>query len=150
MFSPLSLYNPVRHDGEQRLKLIRHFARLPTGMVLLWLFLIWYLVMVWLHFEPDARLWLNSLGMALFVGSALMLSTAAGRPGGFEFWRVLRLYLIPFCVSSFSALVRDSDFYTLFAPSVRENLIAAAGCTVFVCWVGFCRGIEALRGPDEA
>jgi len=119
--------------------LIRHFARLPAGLVLLWLFLIWYLVMVILYFETSPRLWLNALAMSAIVGSALMLSVHHSGSTAREFWRVFRLYAIPFCVSSFSALVRGSGFYAIFAPSLKENLIALAGCLIFLGWIAFAR-----------
>ncbi len=121
------------------MRLIHHFARLPIGLVLLWLFLIWYLVMTALHFDPSMRLWLNSLGMAVFVGTALMLSAHHGGGTAREFWRVFRFYVIPFCVSSFSGLVRNADFYAIFAPTWKENLIALAACAAFGAWIFIAR-----------
>jgi hypothetical protein len=121
------------------MRLIRHFARLSSGLIVLWLFLIWYAVMVTLHFEASPRLWLNALGMSTCVGTALMLSVRHDGGPVREFWRVFRLYAIPFCVSSFSALVRDDDFYAIFAPSPSENLIALAACFLFVAGVAVAR-----------
>jgi len=126
------------------MRLIRHFARLPIGLVVLWLFLIWYLVMAATHFEPDIRLWLNSLGMAAFVGTALMLSVRHGGGAAREFWRVFRLYAIPFCVSSFSALVRDDGFYAIFAPTWSENRIALAACAAFGAGVAAARRLNTI------
>lgn len=125
------------------MRLIRHFARLPAGLVVLWLFLVWYLVMITLHFEPSIRLWLNSLGMAAFVGTALMLSVRHGGGPAREFWRVFRLYAIPFCVSSFSALVRDDGFYAIFAPDWTKNLIALAICLIFAAGVALARRLDS-------
>jgi len=128
---------------------VRHFARLAAGLVVLWLFLIWYAVMVTLHFEASPRLWLNALGMAAFVGTALMLSVRHGGGPAREFWRVFRLYAIPFCVSSFSALVRDDGFYAIFAPSADENLIALAACALFLAGVLVARRIHhRLENPS--
>lgn len=129
--------------------LVRHFARLQSGLVILWMFLVWYLVMVVTHFEASPRLWLNALGMSLFVGTALMLSVHHGGRASREFWRVLRLYAIPFCVSSFSALVRDDGFYVIFAPVLSENLIAAAGCALFAAWVAFARWCHRSGREEE-
>lgn len=122
--------------------LMRHFARLPAGLIFLWLFLIWYLVMIGLHFEASGRLWLNALGMSLIVGTALVLSVRHHGPASREFWRLFRLYTIPFCVSSFSALVRDDGFYAIFAPVWRDNIIALACCSVFASWVLFARALR--------
>jgi len=125
------------------MRVIRHFARLEPGRVVLWLFLVWYAVMVALYFEGSPRLWLNAVGMAALVGTALMLSVRDGtvaRPG---FWRVFRLYAIPFCVSSFSALVRDDGFFAIFAPSLDLNLLALAGCLLFAGGIMIARGIDS-------
>ncbi|MDT8437436.1 MAG: hypothetical protein RQ729_00330 [Wenzhouxiangellaceae bacterium] len=132
------------------MRLIRHFGALPLGMQALWLFLVWYLAMVAQNFHPEPRLWLNALGMAAIVGTALMLSTAGAAPSARSsaatFWRVLRLYAIPFCVSSFSALVRDRGFVAIFAPDWRENLIALLACAAFAFWLWLCRRI-GQAGP---
>ncbi|MDT8410158.1 MAG: hypothetical protein RQ741_11205 [Wenzhouxiangellaceae bacterium] len=128
--------------------LIRHFARLPSGQIILWLFLIWYLVMAGLYFEPLPRLWLNALGMSLVIGSALVLSVRHDGSAAREFWRLFRLYTIPFCVSSFSSLVRDDGFYVIFAPAWRDNLVALASCAAFGGWVLLARSIEHGRYRD--
>ncbi len=123
--------------------MIRHFARLPVGLVALWCFLLWYLTMVTFHFEPSLRLWANSLGMSVIVGSALWLSVQHKVDAAREFWRSFRLFIIPFCVSSFSALVRDSDFYAIFSPMPRENLVAASLCLGFLCWIALARFLDS-------
>ncbi|MDT8448803.1 MAG: hypothetical protein RQ847_01395 [Wenzhouxiangellaceae bacterium] len=129
------------------LRVIRHFAQLSSAMTALWLLLVWYVVMVWLHFESSPRLWLNSLAMSVVVGTALVLSVRHGGGPAREFWRLFRLYAIPFCVSSFSALVRDDRFYAIFAPSFLENLAAAGGCTVFAAWLLLARLLERAYRP---
>jgi len=122
--------------------LIRHFARLSAGMVVLWCFLLWYLTMIVFHFEASPRLWANAMGMSLFVGSALLLSVEHKGGAAREFWRSFRLFMIPFCVSSFSALVRDDGFYAIFSPIVHENMISAVACLVFVCWIAAARLLD--------
>jgi len=125
--------------------LVRHFARQSASLILLWCFLIWYLVMVALHFEAAPRLWLNALGMGAIVGTALTLSVRHGRGPAREFWRLFRLYAIPFCVSSFSALVRDDGFYAIVSPVWRDNLVATGGCLLFVSWIALARVLERNR-----
>lgn len=122
--------------------LMRHFSRQPAGLTTLWFLLIWYLAMVGLHFEPTARLWLNAVGMSIVVGTALVLSVRPAGPSGLDFWRLFRLYTIPFCVSSFAALVRDDGFYVLLAPAWRDNMIAAACCAVFAGWLLLARALD--------
>ena len=43
-----------------------------------------------------------------------------------------RLFLMPFCVSSFAALIKGHGFVLVFHPSWRDNLIAIAACALFV------------------
>lgn len=125
--------------------LVRHFARLPMGQVILWCFLIWYVVMIVLHFETSPRLWLNALGMSMIIGSVLRLSLPHDGTAAGIFWRVFRFYVIPFCVSSFSALVRDDGFYAIFSPVLRDNLVGTAGCLSFVGWITLARMLEGNR-----
>jgi len=127
--------------------IIRHFARLPAGLVILWCFLVWYVVMVTLHFETSPRLWLNALAMSGIVGTALSLSVRHSGGPAREFWRTLRFYAIPFCVSSFSALVRDDGFYAVFAPNWRSNMLAMTGCLLFLAWFALARWLN--RGAES-
>ncbi len=122
--------------------LVGHFARLPAGLIILWCFLIWYLVMVALHFESSPRLWLNALAMSAIIGTALMLSVRHDAGPAREFWRVFRLYAIPFCVSSFSALVRDDGFYAILSPLMSDNLVAGTGCLLFLAWIAVARRVD--------
>lgn len=122
--------------------LVRHFARLPVGLVILWCFLIWYLVMIVLHFEASPRLWLNGLGMSMIIGTVLRISMPHDASAARDFWRTFRLYAIPFCVSSFSALVRDDGFYAILSPALHANLLATGGCLLFVGWVVLARMLD--------
>ena len=116
-------------------------------MTALWLFLAWYLTMVALYFEASPRLWLNSLAMSAIIGAALTLSVRQGGKS-LKFWVVFRLHAIPFCVSSFSALVRDEGFYAIFAPTLRANLVAAAACMVVVVAYWIARWMDGRRSAD--
>ena len=46
---------------------------------------------------------------------------------------------MPFCVSSFAALIKGRGFILMFHPSPRDNLLAASACALFVV------GNRALR-----
>ena len=42
---------------------------------------------------------------------------------------------MPFCVSSFSALIKGKGFVLVFPPDVHEITIALAACALFVLFV---------------
>jgi len=111
--------------------MIRYFANLPWTRLVLWCYLMWYFTVVTLYFDPSVSLWLSSLGISVIIGTALILSTAsaAHRPDG---WTIFRLYLMPLCVSSYSAIIKGKGFVVLFPPGVKENLIAVAACVAFI------------------
>lgn len=108
-----------------------YFARLSAGRIVLWCYLIWYLFFVARYFDASAALWLTSLGLSAIIGVALVISSWKGREG-LERWQTIRLFLMPFCVSSFAALVKGRGFVLVFSPRLRENL-AALGCCALFC-----------------
>ena len=120
--------------------MIRYLATLTTGRIVLWCYAIWYLVNVALHFDPRLRLWITSLGLSVIIGAALILST---RPAGGgtrqDGWTIFRLFLMPFCVSSFAALVKDLCYVLIFPPSLRENLLGAGYIAGFLLLVTLLR-----------
>jgi hypothetical protein len=121
--------------------LFRYLRQLDNPRVALWCYAIWYGVVFAHYFDPNPALWLTSLGLSGIIGCALLLSTraaiGAARLNG---WGIFRLFLMPFCVSSFSALVKGRGFILIFAPSLNENLLALALCAAFVCLVTVLRG----------
>ena len=122
-------------------RLLRYFATLTKGRIVLWCYAIWYVANVVQHFDPRPRLWLTSLGLAGIIGLALWISTNASgdRATRQDRWQVFRLFLMPFCVSSFAALVKDAGFVLIFPPSLRENVIGAG------CVAGFLLLLAILR-----
>jgi hypothetical protein len=112
--------------------LLRYLARLPAGKIVLWCFLLWYLATVIHHFDPSPALWLNALGISAIIGFALWLSVREpGRPPP-DRWTTLRLFLMPFCVSSFSQLIKDRGFVLVFPPDPHEIVVSLAACAAFV------------------
>lgn len=113
-----------------------YLRQLSPQMTILWCYLIWYLVALVRWFDPSPWLWLNSCGISLIIGTALYLSTThAGRTRTvLNRWQILRLFLMPLCVSSFAALIKDRGFILIFHPTLRDNLIAA-GAIVLFCLV---------------
>jgi hypothetical protein len=110
----------------------RYLANLGAGKLVLWCFLIWYLATVIHHFDAAPALWLNALGISAIIGVALYLSVREpGKPAP-DRWTVLRLFLMPFCVSSFSQLIKGKGFVLIFPPDPHEILVALAACALLV------------------
>ncbi|MBI4657570.1 MAG: hypothetical protein HY735_01765 [Verrucomicrobia bacterium] len=114
-----------------------YFAALSPGRLTLWCSFIWYLVIAVRYFDGDAKLWTTSLGLTAIVGSILTINAcpAGGGPRSLDKWQLLRFFLIPFCVSSFSALVKGRGFVLIFPPEPRENLTAGGACFLFCLFV---------------
>ena len=120
---------------------ISYLANLSPGKITLWCFLIWYLATVIHHFDPAPAIWLNALGISGIIGIALYLSVREpGKPPP-DRWTTMRLFLMPFCVSSFSQLIKGKGFVLVFPPDVRENAISLAACAAFVLLVWIVRRV---------
>jgi len=113
-------------------KILHYLASLSKGRLVLWCYFVWYLVVLVRYFDPSPRLWLTSLGLSLIVGFALFLSTTSASLGTLklERWPIIRLLMMPFCVSSFSALVKGKGFFLIFSPDPNEILIAVGLCAL--------------------
>lgn len=114
-----------------------YFRDLTLPRIVLWCYLIWYLYTLARYFDPSPRLWLSSLGISGIIGFALYLSTAlSGKVKlSLERWQVFRLFLMPFCVSSFAALIKGRGFVLVFHPELIDNALALAACAIFVSGV---------------
>lgn len=125
--------------------LIRYLTNLSNGRLILWCYFIWYLVVLARYFDPSPRLWLTSLGLSFIIGFALFVSTtkAGTSQVKLERWQVIRLFLMPFCVSSFSALVKGKGFVLIFSPRPMELLIAAGLCVLL------CGTVVLLRRSSQ-
>jgi hypothetical protein len=114
---------------------LRYFANLTAGKIVLWCFLLWYIATVIHHFDPAPAIWWNALGISAIIGIALYLSVREpGRPPP-DRWTIVRLFLMPFCVSSFSQLIKGKGFVLVFPPDLHEIGISLAACAVFVAAV---------------
>lgn len=125
--------------------LMRYLRNLSTGGLILWCYFIWYCVVLVRYFDPNLRLWLTSLGLSIIIGFALYISTTAASSNKvrLDFWQTFRLFLMPFCVSSFAALVKGKGFILIFSPRPVEILVAAGLCGLL------CVVIVALRHRAE-
>jgi hypothetical protein len=122
-------------------RLFHYLSNLSKGRLILWCYFIWYLVVLVRYFDPSPRLWLTSLGLSLIIGFALFVSTtsAGEKKVKLERWQVIRLFMMPFCVSSFSALVKGRGFFLIFSPNPEEILIAVGLCAVL------CGAVAVLK-----
>jgi hypothetical protein len=127
------------------MRVIRYFSQLTPGRTVLWCYAVWYGVTVARYFDPSPRLWLTSLGLSIIIGFALILSTrpAAGTFSKADGWQTFRLFLMPFCVSSFAALVKDAGFILIFPPSLRGNVIGFSAIAVFLLLTTLLRRLKA-------
>lgn len=119
--------------GEGAPTLWTYLAGLTRGRFLLWMYFFWWAVVVVRYFDPSPRLWLTSAGVSVVIGIALYISTS--RAGStrvrLETWSVIRLFLTPFCVSSFSALVKNRGFIVVFSTHWQDAAIFASTAGVF-------------------
>lgn len=113
----------------------RYVVRLPPGKIALWCYLVWYVVVVVRYFDPSPGIWLNALGISGVIGVALWLSVRPPTGGTVDRWQVFRLFFTPFCVSSFSSLIKGQGFFLIFPPSASEVAVASAACLVFIAVV---------------
>src|SRR5688572_15831474 len=124
---------------------LAYLRGLSAGRLTLWCYFIWYMVVLVRYFDDNLRLWLTSLGLSLIIGVALYISTTAGANNvRLDRWQTFRLFLMPFCVSSFAALVKDAGFILIFSPRWGEIAVAAALCAIL------CAIVFGVRWLDTA
>ena len=112
--------------------------------LILWCYLCWYLAMATLYFDPSPKLWVSSAGLSVLIGIALNLATRLSATPR-DAWIIFRVVLIPFCVSSYSALIKDRGFILIFPPSFRELAVGLTACAFMICLHLVCRLIETAR-----
>jgi len=112
--------------------LLRYFYKIKLDKAILWCYLIWYVIVVWFHFDPALKIWINAIGISVVIGTGLLLSVSSGDARNTDPWQTFRLYLMPFCVSSFSTLIKDQGFIVVIPPHTQETLVALFCCGVFL------------------
>ena len=111
--------------------LTRYLSSLPNGKLVLWCYLIWWASTVVHHFDPSPSVWLNSVGISAVIGVALVLSVGSLKTAARDGWQTFRLFAMPFCVSSFSSLIKGKGFILVFPPSATELATAVGLCATF-------------------
>ena len=79
--------------------------------------------MVCSHFDPSPKIWINSIGISIVIGTGLLLSVSSGEIGSRDNWQTFRLYFMPFCILSFSALIKRQEFIVFVSP-ITETMIS--------------------------
>ena len=123
---------------EQVKSYVRETLQVPQ--ILLLSFFIWYLFIV-ISFSSNYLVWVNAIVMAFFVGNILCLNAymATKKEKYFEFlsenrWIVVRLFLIPFCVSSYSGVAFSHGFIAAFP--VNEYTTGLIGLGISLGFMG--------------
>jgi hypothetical protein len=118
------------------MNVVHYLSRLTAGRQTLWCYLLWYVVVLVRYFDPAPRIWLTSVGLSAIIGTALYISSTTGG-NRLERWQIIRLYLMPFFVSSFAALVKDEHFILIFSPKPWDTALALVLCGGFcgVVWL---------------
>ena len=118
--------------------IVRYFGNLRTPKLVLWCYLAWYLTMTACYFDPSPVIWLTALGMSGLIGIALIFATKV-QGQKMEPWTTFRLFLFPFCVSSYSALIKGKGFFLIFPTETRPLLGGMVACAVVVIFQRLCR-----------
>ena len=125
---------------------LKYLSQLAPGKIVLWCYLIWYLVTVVTHFDASPGLWLSSLGISAIVGFALLLSVQQRSAVAPNRWQTFRLFLMPFCVSSFSALIKGQGYFLVLPSRPLELSLSISLCGIFVFLVlGLKRTQRGIR-----
>ena len=115
--------------------LIQYLYKIKLDKAILWCYLIWYLVVIYFYFDPSLKIWTNSIGISAVIGTGLIFSVSSGKTSESSRWQIFRLYLMPFCVSSFSALIKGQGFIVFVSPKIEETLVAVSCCVLFLAVV---------------
>jgi hypothetical protein len=123
---------------------IRYFASLSMPKLVLWCYLAWYVTIVASYFDSSPVVWLTALGMSAIIGIALVLATKVSGQG-MERWTVFRLFLFPFCVSSYSTLIKGRGFVLVFPTQPRPLIAGIAACVAVVAFHFACRWLIVAK-----
>jgi hypothetical protein len=120
---------------------IRYFAALRPPKLVLWCYLAWYFAVVACYFDPSPAIWLSALGISGLIGIALIFAT--GVPGQrMDPWTKFRLFLFPFCVSSYSTLIKGKGFILLFPTQAKPLIAGISACAGMLLIHFICRALR--------
>lgn len=123
--------------------ILNYFDTIKLDKIILWCYLIWYVVIVIFYFDPASKIWINSLGISAVIGTGLILSVSSNKSNQQQdkpdYWQIFRLYFMPFCVSSFSTLIKDKGFIIFISPNLLENMLAIFICVLFLVTIALIK-----------
>lgn len=61
-----------------------------------------------------------------------MLSVSGPSGQMIDHWQTFRLFMMPFCVSSFSSLIKGREFIFIIPPKFSEQLASVGACLLFL------------------
>jgi len=128
---------------------MQYFREIKLNKLILWCYLIWYLVIVTFYFDPTPKIWVNAIGISSVIGTALILSVSNSN-SKVDSWQIFRLYLMPFCVSSFSSLIKDQGFIVIISPKPQETILAILSCVIFLLIVGMIKFTNRAINQETA
>ena len=130
----------------------RYLGQLTVGRFILWGYFLWWIVVLVRYFDPHPQLWLTTLGLSVIIGAALYINTSHSGTTRvhLEPWPIFRLFLTPFCVSSFAALVKGRGFFLIFSPDWRELAVTLAAWASLGGLVLLARRFRARAEPSPA
>jgi len=129
--------------------LMKYFREIKLNKLILWCYLIWYLVVIIFYFDPTLKIWSNAIGISVVIGTALVLSVSAS-DSKVDYWQTFRLYLMPFCVSSFSSLIKDQGFIVIIFPKPQETILAILSCGIFLSIIGVIKFAHRAISPKNS
>jgi len=94
------------------------------------------------YFDPTLAIWLNSIGISVVIGFALLLSVGNNETKPLDPWQTFRLFMMPFGVSSFSSLIKGHGFILIAPPVLTEFLFSVGSCLAFVVCVYILKLID--------
>jgi hypothetical protein len=126
---------------------IRYFSRIRAPKLVLWCYLAWYAAISACYFDSSPVIWLSAIGMSAVIGIALIFATKV--PGqAMDRWTMFRLFLFPFCVSSYSALIKGKGFFLIFPTEPRPLLTGLSACAAMLLFQAACRWLAAGKSRD--
>lgn len=122
------------------MRVIDYFAKLRTPKLVLWCYLAWYAAIIPFYFDRSPVIWLSAVGISALIGIALIFATKV--PGqAMDGWTRFRLFLFPFCVSSYSALIKGKGFILLFPTEMKPLLAGIGACIAVIAFQRLCVAI---------
>ena len=128
--------------------MIKYLGSMRVKVKILWCYFLWYFYFLIKYFDIDPNLWSCSFGISLLVGFVLNINSYDSLKDFLKLedkWKISRFFIIPFCVSSFPAIIKGKGFILFFSPHLIENLYAGFICISFWSFTYLCKKISKFH-----